>query len=278
MHYDADTGEVSTLDGRETAPAAMGPDAFVDPATGAVLETDRAITSGLAVGVPGTPATWEGALERWGHLSLDEALAPAAALARDGFVVDAEFRGQTAQNEERFRLFPDTAALFLPGGAPPAPGSTFTNPALADTYERLGAEGTGWLYGGELGAEVADTAAAPPVAAGASVPAGLMTADDVAGYEVVEREPLRTDYRGLEIVGMPPPSSGGTTVAEALNILEAAGLPADPAADPAAVLHLYLEASRLATPTATGSSATRTSSTCRPRRWSRTPSPRSGRA
>jgi len=239
VHFDAGTGEVSTLDGREAAPAAMAPDSFVDPATVEVLEFETAVSSGLSVGIPGTPATWEQALDRWGHLDLAEALAPAADLAHYGFVVDEEFRGQTGQNEERFRTFPDTAELFLPGDALPEIGSTFTNPALADTYDELGKRGVEWLYDGELGQEVAATAAQPPSTA--PVPAGLMTPDDLAAYEVVEREPTVSDYRGLKIYGMAPPSSGGSTVAEALNILETF-----PVGDPAQALHLYLEASRLA--------------------------------
>ena len=245
VHYSAGTGEVSTLDGRETAPAAMRPDSFVDPVTGEVLEFDRAVTAGLSVGVPGTPATWAEALRRWGKLDLAEALAPAVELARRGFVVDEEFRGQTALNEERFRAFPDTAALFLPGGALPEVGSRFTNSDLADTYSELGRRGVEWLYDGELGAEVAATAAAPPVdpGAGLTVAPGLMTVTDLAAYEVVEREPTHVDYRGRDVYGMAPPSSGGSTVGEALNILKHYEL-AD--ADEAQALHYYLEASRLA--------------------------------
>ncbi|WP_219416836.1 gamma-glutamyltransferase [Pseudonocardia nigra] len=245
VHYDAETGEVSTLDGRETAPAAMEPDSFVDPATGEALEFDRAVTSGLSVGVPGTPATWTAALERWGTLDLGEALAPAEQLAREGFAVDEEFRGQTQINEERFRAFPATADLFLPDGALPEVGSVFTNPDLADTYAELGHQGVDWLYEGELAGEIAATAADPPVDPAATIPVapGLMTTDDLAAYEVVEREPTHVDYRGVDVYGMGPPSSGGSTVGEALNILEQFELSAK---DPVQALHLYLEASRFA--------------------------------
>jgi gamma-glutamyltranspeptidase/glutathione hydrolase len=122
VHFDAQTGAVTTLDGRETAPATMQPGSFVDPGTGQALPMERAVTSGLSVGVPGTPATWAEALRRYGSLDLATALAPAAQLARDGFVIDGEFRGQTSLNERRFRGFPDTAALFLPGSALPEVG------------------------------------------------------------------------------------------------------------------------------------------------------------
>lgn len=245
VHYDAESGAVTAIDGRETAPAAMTATSFVDPATGAALEMPRAVTSGLSVGVPGTPATWSEALQRFGTLSLAEALAPAAQLARDGFVVDEEFRGQTQQNEQRFRAFPATAALYLPDGALPELGAKLPNPELAATYEELGRQGVGWLYTGGLGAEVAATAAAPPVdpAAGLLVAPGLMTPADLAAYAVAVREPTRTTYRQWEIVGMPPPSSGGSTVGEALNILERFDLGAMGSDE---ALHHYLEASRLA--------------------------------
>ncbi len=245
VHFDAQTGAVTTLDGRETAPAAMQPGSFVDPATGQALPMERAVTSGLSVGVPGTPATWAEALRRYGTLDLATALAPAARLARDGFVVDGEFRGQTSINERRFRAFPDTAALFLPGGALPEVGARLANPDLAATYEELGRRGVEWLYRGDLAAEIAATAAAPPVdpAAGLSVAPGLMAPADLGAYQVVERPPTRIEYRGVEVYGMGPPSSGGSTVGEALNILERFPVDAD---DPAPTLHRYLEASRLA--------------------------------
>ena len=245
VHFDAQTGAVTTLDGRETAPAAMQPNSFVDPATGQALPMEQAVTSGLSVGVPGTPATWAEALRRYGTLDLATALAPAAQLARDGFVVDGEFRGQTSLNERRFRAFPDTAALFLPGGALPEVGAKLVNPDLAATYEELGRRGVEWFYRGDLAAEISATAAAPPAdpAAGLSVAPGLMTSADLGAYQVVDRPPTRIGYRGLQVYGMGPPSSGGSTVGEALNILER--FPVD-AADPVPTLHRYLEASRLA--------------------------------
>jgi len=245
VHFDAQTGAVTTLDGRETAPATMQPGSFVDPGTGQALPMERAVTSGLSVGVPGTPATWAEALRRYGTLDLATALAPAAQLARDGFVVDGEFRGQTSLNERRFRGFPDTAALFLPGSALPEVGTKLANPDLAATYEEFGRRGVEWFYRGDLAAEIAATAAAPPVdpAAGLSVAPGLMTSADLVAYQVVERPPTRIEYRGLEVYGMGPPSSGGSTVGEVLNILERFPVDAD---DPVPTLHRYLEASRLA--------------------------------
>ena len=107
VHYDAKTGKVRTIDGRETAPAKMPNDAFIDPATGKPYPfTPELVTSGVSVGVPGTPATWDRALERFGTLSLAEALKPAIKVANRGFVVDDTFRQQTLDNEAALRGLP----------------------------------------------------------------------------------------------------------------------------------------------------------------------------
>ncbi|MGY2066045.1 gamma-glutamyltransferase [Blastococcus sp. SYSU DS0619] len=243
VYYDAATGEVTTIDGRETAPLAMGADAFLDEA-GDPIPFAEAVSSGLSVGTPGTPATWVTALEEFGTWSLADALGGATRLADEGFVVDETFRQQTAENEERFRMFAPTAELFLPGGALPEVGSVFRNPDLADTYRLLAGKGVDPLYTGELAEEIVATVQDPPEAEGvAEVRPGLLEAVDLALYEAPLREPTRVGYRGLEVYGMAPPSSGGSTVGEALNILEPfplASLPEVP------VLHAYLEASALA--------------------------------
>jgi gamma-glutamyltranspeptidase/glutathione hydrolase len=243
VYYDAATGTVSTIDGRETAPLAMGADAFLDDA-GDPLPFEEAVESGLSVGTPGTPLTWAQALEEFGTLSLSEALMGGIRLADEGFVVDETFRQQTADNEEKFRRFQPTADLFLPGGALPEVGSVFRNPDLARTYELLAAKGVDAFYTGELAGEIVQTVQDPPEAAGGGdVRAGLLEPIDLALYEAPLREPTRIDYRGLQVYGMAPPSSGGSTVGEALNILEP--FPLSSQAD-VAVLHDYLEASALA--------------------------------
>ena len=151
VHYDAKTGEVSTIDGRETAPAKMPTDAFVDPATGKPYPfTPDLVTSGVSVGVPGTPATWARALKRFGTLSMAKALKPAIGVAQRGFVVDDTFRQQTLDNEERFNAFWASRQLFLPGGDAPEVGSIFKNPQLATTYTMLGEEGLDSFYEGKL--------------------------------------------------------------------------------------------------------------------------------
>ncbi|MFR9731834.1 gamma-glutamyltransferase [Saccharopolyspora sp. MS10] len=242
VHYDAETGEVSTLDGRETAPASAHPEMFLEG--GEPIPSAEAITSGLGVGVPGTPATWQRALEEWGDQDLREVLRPAERLAREGFVVDDTFREQTAANQERFSAFPATRDLFLPGGAPPATGSTFRNPDLAETYRTLGEKGLDPLYRGEIGADVVDAVRTPPVdpAAGRAVRPGGMTAEDLRDYRVERREPTRTEYRGHDVYGMAPSSSGGTTVGEALNVLERSDLAR---LGQEQYLHRFLEASKI---------------------------------
>ncbi|KQR00202.1 gamma-glutamyltransferase [Arthrobacter sp. Leaf141] len=248
VFYDAATGKVGTIDGRETAPAGIRSDAFINPATGGPYTfSPDLVTSGVSVGVPGTPATWERALERWGTVSLAEALKPAIKVATRGFVVDGTFRKQTEDNQARFEAFPATAELFLPGGQLPVVGSVFRNKDLAETYRLLSRQGTGAFYTGPLAGEIAATVQAPPKAADTElpVPPGSMTVADLANYRAIDQAATKVSYRGYDVHGMAPSSSGGTTVGEALNILSGFDLPATAQARPS-VLHHYLEASALA--------------------------------
>lgn len=244
VYYDASTRRVSTIDGRETATAGMTHDAFIDPATGKPYKfTPDLVSSGVAVGVPGTLATWDAALKRFGTRSLARTLAPSIELARKGFVVDNTFRSQTLDNKARFAAFPDTAELFLPGGDAPQVGTTFRNPDLADTLSRIAAKGTDAFYRGPLAAEIADVVQDPvkDPASALPAPAGSMTTDDLAAYRVKRQDPTKVSYRGLDVYGMAPSSSGGTSVGEALNILENYDLGGG--SQTAQSLHLYLEAS-----------------------------------
>jgi gamma-glutamyltranspeptidase / glutathione hydrolase len=246
LFYSAHTGHVSTIDGRETAPAAMPHDAFIDPKTGKPYNfTPELVTSGVSVGVPGTPATWERALDRWGTKDLDDVLEPAIEVADRGFVVDETFRQQTLDNKLRFEAFTSTSELFLPGGDAPAVDSIFRNPDLAATYRLLADKGTRAFYHGDLAKEMADTVQAPPKTATTKlpVPAGHLTTADLAKYVALDQAPTHVEYRGLDVYGMAPSSSGGTTVGEALNILEPFDL--SDMSTPSA-LHHYFEASALA--------------------------------
>lgn len=244
VYYDAKRKKVSTIDGRETAPAGITRDAFIDPATGEPYPfTPDLVSSGVAVGVPGTPATWEAALRDHGRWSLRKALAPSIALASRGFRVDETFRSQTLDNAERFAAFPATARLFLPGGDAPKVGSTFRNPDLARTLSLLAAKGPRAFYTGDVARDVARTVQAPPKDPASDLPAppGSLTTKDLAGYRVDRQAPTRSTYRGLDVYGMAPSSSGGIAVSEALNILE--GFRLGSGQRLGSSLHLFLEAS-----------------------------------
>ncbi|MCB0895570.1 MAG: gamma-glutamyltransferase [Nocardioides sp.] len=246
VYYDARSRTVQTLDGRETAPAAMGHDAFIDPKTGKPYGFSPArVTSGVSVGVPGTLATWQGALARWGSRSLAQSLEPAELLARRGFVVDRTFHDQVEQNTRRFKAFKPTRALYLPHGQPPAVGSRFRNPDLARTYDLLADRGGAPFYRGALGRQIVHAVRKPPTTRATTlpVPPGRMTRRDLARYRALRQAPTHSDYRGLDVYGMAPSSSGGSTVGEALDILEQHDLSALPRPE---ALHYYLEASALA--------------------------------
>src|SRR4051795_11895757 len=244
---DGRTGKITTLDSRETAPATMRPDSFFingQPPTDAQFPINR--YSGLSVGVPGTPALWEHVLRRYGTYSLGHALAYGANVARKGFTVDQTFFDQTTPNAPYFDDVPSTAAIYLDAdGTPRDVGTTVTNPDLAKTYELLGRYGTKRaFYRGPIGDAIVKAADTPPLAPTADHTwrPGLMEPSDLKRYKVIPREPVHINYRGNDIYGMPPASSGGTTDLEALNIMQS--LP--PAANSTETLYRYLEASRLA--------------------------------
>ncbi|HEY5832543.1 gamma-glutamyltransferase, partial [Streptomyces sp.] len=243
VYYSARQHKVFTIDSRETAPRSATDQLFVE--NGNPLPFAEAVTSGRGVGVPGTAAAWATALDAWGSRSLSDVLAPAEEIARDGFTVDATFNAQTAANQARFQDFPASAALFLPGGQPPAVGTTVTNPDLARTYHELGAKGVGAFYRGDIGADIVSTVRNPPVdpAATRVVRSGDLTTADLAAYTAKRQAPTHITYRGLDVYGIAPSSSGGTTVAEALNILEHTDLTS---ASEVQYLHHYIEASRIA--------------------------------
>jgi gamma-glutamyltranspeptidase/glutathione hydrolase len=237
-------GHVTTIDGREKAPEDMEPSSFME--NGAALEFPDARWSGLSAGVPGTVAQWELALDRYGTKSLRKLLEPGIDVARRGFTVDQTFVDQTTPNIDFFDDIPSTAEIYLdPDGTPRDLGSTLRNPDLARTYEYIARHGADAFYRGPLARAIAEAASDPPVAPDANHiwRPGLMTEDDLRAYDAVWREPTRVGYKGLDVWGMGPPSSGGSTVGEALNILE--GLPLS-AGDGPRSYHYFLEASRFA--------------------------------
>lgn len=246
--YQPDTQTVLTLDGREEAPAAVTPDLFQDPdsSTGEQLPFfPQRISSGLAVGVPGTPLNWATAVARYGTRSLAELLQPAIALAENGFMVDETFAQQITRNQGRFSAFTSTQALYLPDGQVPAVGSRFRNPDMASTYRLLAEQGVNSFYRGAIGQAIAQTVQNPPVIDDPpfKVWPGQLTTTDLDRYEVRVRPPIESTYRGYRFYGMGLPSSGGITVAQTLNLLEDEDLGA---MDRVQALHRLIEAERLA--------------------------------
>ena len=245
--YDAENKSVSTIDSRETAPAAFQPDSFIDPDTGEPILFPERVTSGLGVGVPGTIRGWEQALGEFGSRPLSELLQPSIRLAARGFVVDQTYRQQTVDNLARFEDFTTTRETFLRNGQAPAVGSTFRNPDLAATYSRIADGGGNAFYSGRTARAIVETVKDPPVDdPDRNVRPGLMETTDLSGYRSIERAPTESSYRGMQVYGMGPPSSGGSTVGEALNILEGYQMSDlyhdEEFRDDA--LHYYLEASR----------------------------------
>jgi len=199
-------GRTHFLDYREKAPAAATRDMFLD-ANGNVIEGASEIGY-KSIGVPGSVAGMAYAERKYGKLTLKQVMAPAIKLAREGYPLTWE----EAQDfhDSYLAKFPESHRVFQRDGNYYRPGETFRQPDLARTLERIAANPDDF-YRGSLAAELA---------AALQKGGGLITAGDLANYEVKEREPVRGSYRGYEIISAPPPSSGGTVLIEALNILE----------------------------------------------------------
>ncbi|HET8657020.1 MAG TPA: gamma-glutamyltransferase [Longimicrobiaceae bacterium] len=225
-------GTTAALDFREEAPGGATRDMYLD-ARGKV--TDRSLHGPLAVGVPGSVAGMWAAHERFGSLPWAELLQPAINLA-DGLVVHERLARSLSAYEARLRQYPATAAVFLPGGKAPRVGDRLVQSDLAATLRRIAQDGRDGFYGGKTAALVA---------AEMRRSGGLITEADLAAYRAVWRDPVVFTYRGHTVVSMPPPSSGGATMAELLNILEGYDLRSVGYLTPA-YAHLFAEAAKRA--------------------------------
>ena len=216
LTYDAKTGQVGSIDGREAAPAAAKPDRFLTP-DGKPLEFDAAANSGLSTGVPGVVSALALAHRQHGKLAWSKLFEPAIALAEAGFVVSPRLATLlAAQGPEGFNA--EAKALYFDAaGKPRQAGETLKNPSFAATLRALAAGGTDAFYKGELAKQMLVTLAAAP-----RVP-GDMTAADLSSYAAMERGPVCIGFRGYKVCGMGPPSSGGTAVAMILGMVQAAG-------------------------------------------------------
>ena len=222
------------IDYRETAPAATTKDTFLNAQGEADPAKSREL--GLAIGVPGTVAGLTMALEKYGSgkFKLSQLIAPAIDLARGGYKVGDEFEDTGRSSIARMARWPSTAKLLLkPDGSLIARGTLLIQADLANTLEAISKQGPRAFYEGAI---------ADKISAAVRDAGGLMTSDDLKNYRAVERPVLRGSYRGLSIVSMPPPSSGGVVLVEMLNVLEGFRLKAG---DPEST-HLLVEAMRYA--------------------------------
>jgi gamma-glutamyltranspeptidase / glutathione hydrolase len=224
-------GRTAALDFREVAPLAASRDMYLD-ARG--YHTDRSLVGHLASGVPGSVAGLTEAQRRYGKLPLGEVIAPALRLARDRFTVDSALARSLAGARPLISKF-SGAGTFLPHGVPPAPGSVLKQPALATTLERIATSGADAFYRGPI---------ADQIVGEMQRGRGIITREDLARYRALWRDPIEGSYRGYRLITMPPPSSGGISLVEILNILETR--PALPPAGGSMALHLLAEAFRRA--------------------------------
>ena len=227
-------GRATTIDFREMAPQAATPEMFTD-STGA-YSAARHHRSHVAVGVPGTVAGFALAHEKYGKLPWKQLVAPATALATDGFDVPSGLAASLAGALTRMKAYPASIAAYSKDGVPYAVGERLRQPDLARTLTRIGDEGRNGFYRGET---------ARLIAAEMRRGGGLITEDDLARYEARERAAIHGTYRGYDITSMAPPSSGGVAMVEMLNILEGFDLAAAGHNSPRYV-HLVTEAMRRA--------------------------------
>lgn len=233
--YHGVNGEATTFDFREKAPLAATKTMYLGE-DGKVR--DNSNHDGiLAVGVPGTVAGLELAHERFGTMAWEDLLQPAIDLARNGIPITWKLHDEFKEKKNWWDLFPSSAEVFLkPDGSFFQPDDTWRQPDLADTLERIQQQGKDGFYEGKTADLIAKFMVEND---------GLITHEDLAKYEAQEREPIRGNYRGYEIVSMPPPSSGGVVIVQMLNILEGFDLK-EIGHNSALYLHLLTEAMRRA--------------------------------
>ncbi|MEG3619899.1 gamma-glutamyltransferase [Magnetovibrio sp. PR-2] len=235
VYHDAQTEQPTTLDGRETAPLAATPDLFLKP-DGSRMKFYDAVVGGRSVGTPGTAKLMYEAHQKYGKLSWARVLQPAIDLAETGFKVSPRLAKLIAKDQKRLASQPGTRACFFDeNGAPLSAGTLLKNAAYADTLKRISASGAEAFYTGAIAEDIVHAVRT------ASNP-GLLSLDDLAQYQIVERSAVCAHYQNHKVCGMGPPSSGALTVGQILGLVDQFDLPAR---SPLA-LHIIAEASRLA--------------------------------
>ncbi|WP_430755142.1 gamma-glutamyltransferase [Magnetovirga frankeli] len=208
LHRAAD-GHETLLDGRETAPLQARAELYLDAQGHA--DPELSLNGPLAAAIPGVPAALERLARDYGKLPLSASLAPAIRLAREGFVVDQSLRHYIQMRREVLARSPATASIFLIDGEAPPLGSSIRQPDLARSLELIAEQGADAFYRGELAQRLVE---------GVRGAGGIWQQADLSRYQLVEREPLRGEFLGMRISAAPPPSSGGATLIQALNLME----------------------------------------------------------
>lgn len=209
---DGKTGKSVFLDFRENAPMAATPAMYTPKASGSNYDKDLSnVYGGKAVGVPGDVAGLLYALEQYGTMTPEQVISPAAQLAREGYVVTPLLNGDMTEHQEQLKTYGDGWKIYLKDGQPWPVGSIISNPDLADTLDKIAKGGKDAFYKGEI---------ADKIIAQVAKDGGVLTHEDLQNFKVRVLEPVRCTYRGYELISSPPPSSGGTHVAQILNVLE----------------------------------------------------------
>jgi gamma-glutamyltranspeptidase/glutathione hydrolase len=235
--YDAASGKLTTIDGRETAPLAATPTLFQDE-NGETLGFFDAVVGGRSVGTPGTPALLQMAHDKWGKADWAGLFDPAIVLASDGFSVSPRLAGLVERDAERLASDATAAAYFLPNGAPLQVGTSLKNMAYADSLRAMATQGASAIYTGDIADAI--------IAAVQNAPGnpGVLSQIDLSIYQAKERPAVCATFRAHDVCGMGPPSSGALTVGQILGMLEGYDLSAGPN-DPD-VRRLMGDAARLA--------------------------------
>ncbi|QCB55413.1 gamma-glutamyltransferase [Sphingopyxis sp. PAMC25046] len=213
LHHNAKDGSISTIDGREMAPAAAKPERFLGP-DGTARGYMDVIPGGLSVGVPGNMRLMEMAHKKWGKLEWKALFAPAIKLAEEGFIVTPVLHNWLIEFEPMWKDFPDARAIYYVDGKPAPVGTRIKNPAYAATLRAIAERGPDAFYSGANARAITDAVAKAPRNTAA------LTAKDLAAYQAKERPAVCTSYRVYKVCGMGPPSSGATTVFGILGMIE----------------------------------------------------------
>jgi gamma-glutamyltranspeptidase/glutathione hydrolase len=230
--HDARSGRDVFVDAREVAPLSASPARYLAADGG--LDRDKAENGAASAGIPGLPAGLVHLARKYGRLPLAKSLAPAIRIARNGFPINERLAVQYGERREVMERYAATRAVYLADGDPPEIGETLLQPDLALTLERLGKDGFDGFYRGAVARAMLDAVRADGVE---------WTADELAAYRIVEREPIRFRYRDWDVVTAPPPSSGGVVLAQVLQVLEGWDLAK---LDEAQRVHFVVEATRRA--------------------------------